>query len=150
MRFTVGLDRTVGRSVYRIHRGLYRLSRGWIGHRTPVGPILLLTTTGRRSGRRRSVPLLYFATSGHYFVVGSNGGRPSPPAWIHNVQSEPRVSVQVGPRRFAAVAQLSSSAERDDLWPRLTEFYPGWAHYESLTDRPINVVRISESTTTHQ
>ena len=146
----MGLDRSVGRSVYRIHRGLYRLSRGWIGHRTPVGPILLLTTTGRRSGRRRSVPLLYFATSGHYFVVGSNGGRPSYPGWFLNVRGDAPVSVQVGARRFAAVAQVVTPAERDDLWPRLTAFYPGWAHYESLTDRPIPVVRISESTETHR
>jgi deazaflavin-dependent oxidoreductase (nitroreductase family) len=148
MRFTVGLDRTVGRLVYRIHRRLYRLTGGWIGHRTPVGPILLLTTTGRRSGRRRSVPLLYFEQSGDYFVVGSNGGRPSYPGWILNVQSDARVSVQVGPRRFAAVAKVVSSAQRDDLWPRLTGFYPGWAHYETLTDRPIKVVRVSESTET--
>lgn len=60
------------------------------------------------------------------------------------------MSVQVGPRRFAAVAHVVTSAERDDVWPRLTELYSGGAHDESLTDRPINIVRISEDTATVQ
>lgn len=133
----------MGRSLYRLHRWLYRRTRGVVGHRSPEGPILLLETTGRRSSQPRTVPLLYFKNEGFFYVVASNGGRPSYPGWFLNVRVNSRVKVQVGPRRLNAVAQVIEQAERNDLWPQLTAFYSGWAHYETLTSRPIPVVRIS-------
>lgn len=140
LKSTVVLDRTIGRAVYRLHRLLYRLTRGLVGHRSPLGPILLLTTTGRRSGRLRTVPLLYFTRDGKYFVVASNGGRRGHPNWLLNLRREPGVALQVGARRLRAVGRELSPQEREVLWPALTAFYPGWAHYATLTDRPIPVV----------
>ena len=134
------LDRTIGRFVYPLHRQLYRLTGGRIGHRTPQGPVLLLTTTGRKSGQLRTTPLLYLADGDDYVVVASNGGRPNTPAWWHNLRARPEAEVQVGPRRVPVVAELAGPDERARLWPRLTEFYEGWAHYQTLTDREIPVV----------
>ena len=144
--WTVLLDRTVGRKLYRLHLGLYRLTRGVIGHRTPLGPILLLGVTGRRTGLVRTTPLLYCEIAGQIFVVGSNGGRPAPPQWLLNIEANPDVHVQIGAQRFAALARELSLDEHSALWPELTGFYPGWAHYQSLTSRPIRIVEIVAAT----
>jgi len=137
------LDRTIGRWVYRLHLRLYRWTRGVVGHRTPLGPILLLSVTGRTTRRTRTTPLLYCELDGRIFVVASNGGRPSPPQWLLNVEVEPDVQVQIGAKRFAARARELSIDEQAARWPALTEFYPGWAHYQTLTTRPIRVIEIT-------
>ena len=136
------LDRTLGRVLYRWHLRLYRWTRGVIGHRTPLGPILLLSATGRRTGLVRTTPLLYCELEGAIFVVGSNGGRPSPPQWLLNVEARPDVQVQIGAKHFAARARELDVAEQSARWPALTDFYPGWAHYQTLTSRPIRVIEI--------
>jgi deazaflavin-dependent oxidoreductase (nitroreductase family) len=105
--------------------------------------MLLMTVKGRKTGLPRSVTLLYHAARGKYYVVGSNGGRPSHPTWILNVRTNPDVHVQVGATRFDALARELSSEERAFVWPELTDFYPGWAHYETLTNRPISVIELS-------
>src|SRR5579863_779420 len=126
---TVAFDRSLGRMSYPIHIRLYRLTRGLVGHRSPAGPMLILTSTGRKSGAARSNGLLYLERDGKYFVVASNGGRASNPNWLYNVQHEPNVTVQVGAKRFNATAHVLDVHERAAVWPRLTAFYPGWAHY---------------------
>src|SRR5271154_1590532 len=105
LKLTVAIDRTVGRTIYRWHVRLYRLTRGFIGHKSPVGPMLLLETRGRRSGVTRSVTLLYLEQATNFYVVASNGGRPDHPEWLLNVIAQPDVTVQVGARRFAAIAR---------------------------------------------
>lgn len=139
------LDRTVGRVLYRWHLRLYRLTRGAVGHRTPLGPILLLSVTGRRTGRERTTPLLYCELEGRIFVVGSNGGRPKPPQWLLNVEAGPDVHVQIGAQRFAARARELTVEEESARWPALTEFYAGWAHYQTLSSRPIRVIEITRT-----
>ena len=139
-RNAVRLDRTIGRFVYPLHRWLYRTTGGRIGHRTRQGPVLLLTTVGRKSGQPRTTPLLYMADGDDVVVVASNGGRPQTPAWWHNLRAQPEAEVQVGPRRMSVAAELAGPEERARLWPRLTGFYGGWAHYQTLTDREIPVV----------
>src|SRR3984885_1770296 len=79
VKLTVAIDRTIGRTIYRWHVHLYRLTRGVIGHKSPVGPMLLLETRGRKSGQARSVTLLYYEKGGIFYVVASNGGRPGHP-----------------------------------------------------------------------
>lgn len=139
---SVKLDRTVGRWVYAVHLSLYRLTGGAIGHKTSTGPILLLTTTGRKSGQVRTTPLLYMPDGDSYLVVGSNGGRPNPPSWFLNVRDKPTVSLQVGRLKMDAAAQVLDSGEKETVWPRLVNHYPGWDHYTTLTDRDIPVVRL--------
>src|SRR5438034_1014549 len=82
----VRLDRTVGRFIYPVHRMLYRLTGGRVGQKSAQGPMLLLTTTGRKSGQPRTQPLLYMPDGDNYVVVASNGGRDQPPAWWLNLR----------------------------------------------------------------
>jgi deazaflavin-dependent oxidoreductase (nitroreductase family) len=139
---TVSFDRAFGRWTYPIHLRVYRLTRGFIGHRSPAGPMLILTSTGRKSGLERSNGLLYLEREGSYYVVASNGGRKNNPNWLSNVRHEPKVKVQAGSKRFDATAHVLDESERAVVWPALTAFYPGWAHYETLTERPLQVIRL--------
>lgn len=140
---SVRLDRWVGRwLVYPLHRTVYRLTRGRVGKRTAQGPVILLTHTGRKSGKRYTTPLLSMPDGDGWVVVASNGGRPEHPAWFHNVKANPDVEVQDGRRTITAVATVASPERRAELWPRLHEQYEGWAHYQTLTDREIPVVEL--------
>lgn len=143
MKLTVAIDRTVGRTIYRWHVRLYRLTRGVIGHRSPVGPMLLLETRGRKSGQTRSVTLLYYETGGIFYVVASNGGRPGHPEWLLNVRAHPEVTVQVGASRFVAAAREIPSTSQPALWKELVAHYHGWADYQLLTDRLISAVALT-------
>jgi deazaflavin-dependent oxidoreductase (nitroreductase family) len=136
----VHFDRTIGRRFYRIHRFVYRWTGGLIGHRTPAGPILLLTTVGRKSGHRSTTPLLYMPDGPLFVVVGSNGGRDQPPAWVLNLAATPAAEIQVGRRRLPVEAHILTGEEKAAMWPRLLEHYKGWGHYQQLTAREIRVV----------
>lgn len=138
----VRLDRTAGRPVYALHRAAYRLSGGLLGGSFAGRPILLLTTTGRRSGRPRQVPMQYMPRGDSLVVVGSNGGRPTDPAWVGNLLAHPQVEVQIRRRVQSCVARVVTGSDRGELWHELGEFYPGYAHYETLTDRVIPVVEL--------
>jgi deazaflavin-dependent oxidoreductase (nitroreductase family) len=141
-RITVRFDRLVGRRSYRVHRVLYRWTGGLLGHRTPVGPMLLLTTIGRRTGQRRTTPLLYAPDGANYVVVGSNGGREQPPAWLLNLTATPAVELQVGRRKVRADAHILNGPEKAVLWPSLVTHYKGWSHYQELTERELKVVSL--------
>jgi deazaflavin-dependent oxidoreductase (nitroreductase family) len=139
---TVMFDRKIGRRFYPVHRRLYQMTGGLIGHRSGMGPILLLTTTGRRSGEPRTTPLLYMPDGVDFVVVGSNGGRDQPPAWLLNLEAGPAAAVQVRRHRFPATAEVLRGRAKAALWTRLTGHYDGWAHYQTLTHRDIPVVRL--------
>jgi F420H(2)-dependent quinone reductase len=141
-KITVTFDRLVGRHFYRIHRFTYKWSGGWVGHRSMGGPMLLLTAVGRKSGELRTNPLLYMPDGPNYVVVGSNGGRPQPPAWILNVTANPAVSLQVGRRKCEADAHVLDEDERAEMWPRLITHFKGWSHYEEITERELKVVSL--------
>jgi deazaflavin-dependent oxidoreductase (nitroreductase family) len=141
-KHAVAFDRKVGRWFYRAHCRAYRLTGGLVGHRSSMGPMLLLTTTGRRTGERRTTPLLYMPDGDDFVVVGSNGGRDRPPAWLLNLEASPEAGIQVARRKAAVVAEVLRGADKDELWPRLTEHYQGWSYYQQLTDREIPVVRL--------
>jgi deazaflavin-dependent oxidoreductase (nitroreductase family) len=139
-KIIVRFDRLVGRRFYRMHRFVYQKSNGRIGHRSPAGPMLLLTTVGRKSGQRRTTPLLYMPQGEGFVVVGSNGGRDQPPAWILNVATTPKVDLQVGRRKLTADARILTEDEKTAIWPTLTTHYKGWSDYQQLTERELNVV----------
>jgi F420H(2)-dependent quinone reductase len=139
---TVAFDRILGRMSYPVHNRIYRLSKGRIGYRSPAGPMLLLTSTGHRTGVSRTHALLYLVRDGLYYVVASNGGRSSDPHWLFNIRHDPNVKVQAGSRKFDAMAHVLDTKERSVMWPILTTFYPGWSHYETLTSRNLQVVRL--------
>jgi deazaflavin-dependent oxidoreductase (nitroreductase family) len=142
LKLTVAIDRTIGRTIYPWHVALYRLTRGFIGHRSPVGPMLILEVRGRRSGLKRSKTLLYFEKAGVYYVVASNGGRPEHPQWLFNVRANPDVSVQVRAKKFEAQARVIASTDQPDIWRELVGFYGGWGDYQKLTNRTIYFVEL--------
>ena len=126
--------------VTRFHRAVYRASRGRLLGSGLGLPMLLLTTTGRVSGRRRTVPLTGFRDGKDVVVVGSNGGSDRDPAWISNVRTDPEVTVQLGGRRWAARARLATESETTRLWPIVVGGFGGYGTYRTRTDRPIPLV----------
>jgi deazaflavin-dependent oxidoreductase (nitroreductase family) len=102
--------------------------------------ILLLTTTGRKTGTKRTTPLGSFQDDGAFVVVGSNGGLDSHPGWFHNLLANPRVELQVRADRFPAVARVASASERPRLWARLVVLAPPYGEYEKRTKREIPLV----------
>jgi deazaflavin-dependent oxidoreductase (nitroreductase family) len=129
------------RCITGMHTALYRLSGGLVGGWIGV-PILLLTTKGRRSGRRRTQPLLYLRTDRGYALVASYGGSDRHPDWYLNLDAEPEVEVQVGPTRTRMRARTTSAERRAELWPRLVALYKDYDVYQSRTEREIPVVEL--------
>ena len=124
----------------KVHSVLYRSSNGAIGGRIANSPVLLLTTTGRRSGKQRTVPLLYLRDGGNVVLVASNGGAVRHPTWWLNLQTTPEAWIQVKGIRRRVKAEQASAADKQRLWPRLTAMYPGYKRYQEITDRDIPVV----------
>ena len=100
-------------------------------------PVLLLTTTGRRTGAPRTVPLTYFEEGGDLVLVASYGGRPDNPSWFENLLANSEVWVQIGGGRRRMRARRASAVERARLWPRIVETYDGYARYQTKTSREI-------------
>jgi deazaflavin-dependent oxidoreductase (nitroreductase family) len=124
------------------HSGLYRLSRGRLGRRIGKAPVLLLSTTGRKTGQRRTVPLLFIGDAGDWIVVASNGGRDDHPGWWRNLSANANATVQAGTRHATVSASEVSSEDRERLWPRLAAVYPSYDAYTKKTERHIPVVRL--------
>jgi len=103
-------------------------------------PTLLLTTTGRKSGRQLTLPLIFGRSGTDYVVVASKGGAPNHPAWYVNLQANPEVQVQVKAEKFAARAHTAEGAERASLWPLMVGVFSPYADYQTRTERQIPVV----------
>ena len=120
---------------------VYRMTGGAVGRRLVDNDMLLLTTKGRRSGKRHTVPLLYISEDERLVVIASYGGRDLPPDWYLNLEADPRVVVELpGFRRREFRARTAGSAERAGWWPRVVEAYHDYATYQSRTGREIPVV----------
>ena len=130
----------------RVNIALYRATGGKVFGRIGKAPILLLTTTGRRSGGPRTTPLLYLKDGERLAVVASYGGRPSHPAWYLNLEANPEIEVQVGRLQEQRVARTATAEERDELWPRLVAMYGSYAGYQTKTARTIPVVLLETPT----
>ena len=124
----------------RLHVAAYRRSGGKIGRRLSGAPVLLLDHVGRRTGTRRTTPLLYLADGEDLVIVGSRGGSKAPPAWWLNLTANPRATVQVGPRRREVLARTASAEEKARLWPLLVEAYSDYQTYQDRTEREIPVI----------
>jgi deazaflavin-dependent oxidoreductase (nitroreductase family) len=130
-------------AITKLHVAVYRLSGGRIGSRVKRdAPVLLLTTTGRKTGKRRTNPLIYVEDGEGYAVVASKGGAPHHPAWYLNLSSHPDVTVQVKNRRLAARAEPAGDEDRARLWPRMTAIWPQYDDYQTKTSRRIPVVML--------
>ncbi len=133
------------RSLGAVHRSLYRLSRGRIGARIWTLPIVLLTTTGRTSGKPRTVPLCALPDGRDYIVIASFGGMDRSPAWWLNLERTPIATLQVGAEHFTVTARATSGDERERLWTRVVERAPGYLNYARRTTREIPVVVLART-----
>jgi deazaflavin-dependent oxidoreductase (nitroreductase family) len=138
------MPKIVLRTVGALTSWIYRMSGGrWLGRFPSGAPVCLLTTKGRKSGQRRTVPLLFLTDGDDLVVVASQSGAPVHPGWYFNLVADPVNEVQVGRRCFAVVARTVSEAEKAALWPALVAIYPPYEVYKQRTTRSIPVVRLS-------
>jgi deazaflavin-dependent oxidoreductase (nitroreductase family) len=128
------------RAFMALHVGLYRLSRGKLGGTMNGFKVLLLTTTGRKSGKTRTAPLGFFERQGGYLIVASNGGQPVHPAWYHNLTSNPQVTIQVLERVIPVTAEVLAGDDRAQAWQQVVTTAPPYAAYEKKTAREIPLV----------
>jgi deazaflavin-dependent oxidoreductase (nitroreductase family) len=122
------------------HVKRYVETDGAEGHDWQGVAVLILTTTGRRSGQARSTALIYGRHGDDFLVVASKGGAPSHPAWYENLVADPEVTVQVKGDRFAARARTATADEKPELWSAMTAIWPPYDEYQQKTDREIPVV----------
>ncbi len=122
----------------------YRLTGGKFGARVPGLRVLLLTTTGRKSGKQRTTPLGYFEHDGRYVIIGMgvNAGFDTHPAWFQNLRSNPRATIQVNDKQFEVSAELAGPDKRGQLWARLMEVAPVYADFAKKTSREIPLVTL--------
>lgn len=138
-RMSHSLGATGLRWVGKLNVPLYRLSRGRIGGKVGNGPVLLLTTTGRKSGQPRTAPVLYLADGERFVVINTNAGNAKTPAWSLNLGANPEADVEVGGTKTKVRARMAEGEERDELWRRHMQQYSGWDYYESKLDRQPSV-----------
>jgi deazaflavin-dependent oxidoreductase (nitroreductase family) len=123
------------------HVRRYRETGGEVGHIWKEGStVLLLTTTGRKTGAETTTPLIYASDGDRYVIIASKGGAPNDPGWYRNLAKTPEVEVQVLDDVFHARARTAEGAERDQLWAKANEVWPHYAEYQEKTDREIPVV----------
>jgi deazaflavin-dependent oxidoreductase (nitroreductase family) len=138
---------TVGRAAVPIDRWLQRKTGGRV---SVIGrsalPTLLLTTTGRKSGQPRTVPLIYAPDGDRFVVTASNWGQQTHPAWSANLLAEPRATVLLSDgREFPVRATLAEGAERDRVWPLVTRVWPAYDTYVVRSGRDIRVFVLTPS-----
>jgi deazaflavin-dependent oxidoreductase (nitroreductase family) len=146
-----GLDKPfvpkVIKAMSALNTRVYRATGGRVGRHWRIGaglrkkvPICLLTTTGRKTGTLRTVPLCYLADDERIVLVASQGGLPKHPLWYLNIVANPDVTVQIGRATRRMHARTADPDERAALWPRMLELYADFASYQSWTDRQIPLV----------
>jgi F420H(2)-dependent quinone reductase len=136
-RVSTGLGTRGLRGLGKLNVPIYRLTRGRVMGKIGRAPVLLLTTTGRRSGQERTAPVLYLPDGERLVVIGSNAGNTRPPAWALNLRANPDADVEVRGDRRRVHARVAEGEERADLWRRMNEQYGGFDDYESRTSRDI-------------
>ena len=129
------------RAMSAVNTWIFRASGGRLGSRFLRGaPVLLLTTTGAKSGVRRTTPLIYLADGPRMVLVASKGGMSHSPAWYHNLMANPECEVQIATRTTHMVARRASAEEKAALWPKLVAIYRDYDDYQARTSRDIPVL----------
>jgi deazaflavin-dependent oxidoreductase (nitroreductase family) len=128
----------------KAHKAIYRMSGGRLLARMGEAPMFLLTTTGRKSGKPRTTPLLYIEEGDGFAIVASFGGSPAHPSWYLNLEKNPRATVQIEERVIPVIASTASPDEKKRLWPRFTAIYPDYDNYQKETKRDIPVVLLQK------
>ena len=125
------------------HVRLYRASGGRIGRRFRSAPVMLLDHVGRKSGQRRTSPLIYARDGDDVLLIASNGGDARHPAWFHNLTAAGTARVQVGPESWEATVRVAEEPERSELWRKMVAVYPPYDEYQQRTEREIPLVVLS-------
>lgn len=123
------------------HVERYQATDGKEGHDWLEGsPVLLLTTTGHKSGESRTTPLIYGRSGDDVLLVASKGGSDEPPAWFLNLEANPEVGVQIWGEKFDARARTATAEEKPEMWAEMLSHWPHYGEYQKLTGREIPVV----------
>ena len=120
----------------------FRANEGRVGGMFEGSPLVLLTTTGAKSGKPTTTPVMYLADGDRYVIIASNAGADNHPAWYHNLRAAPEAKVEVGTEEFGVKAEFVEGEERDELYARMVALAPGFAEYEAKTTRRIPVVAL--------
>lgn len=120
----------------------FRANGGKVGGQFEGVTLLLLTTTGAKSGQKRINPLTYLLDSERLFIFAAKGGSPTNPDWYHNLVAHPQVTIELGTEQFEATAVLVEGEERDQIYAKEVQHHPGAADYEKTTTRKIPVVEL--------
>jgi deazaflavin-dependent oxidoreductase (nitroreductase family) len=118
----------------------FRANDGKVGGQFEGAPILLLHTTGAKSGHERVHPMMYQQVGAGYAVFATKGGAPTNPDWYHNIVAHPRVQAEIGSQTHEFTARVAAGDEREQIWSAQKSSYPGFADYEQNTTRQIPVV----------
>jgi deazaflavin-dependent oxidoreductase (nitroreductase family) len=119
------------------HAGVYRATGGKLFGRMGKSPILLLNTVGRKSGKKRTSPLLYVMDGEDFVIIASKGGAPTHPAWYLNLKGNPEATVEIGDQEVRVRAREADSEEKARLWQKMVEMYPTYDDYQKKTERDI-------------
>lgn len=138
-RFSSSLGANGLRWAGKVNVPVYRATGGRLLGRVGKAPVLLLTTTGRKSGQKRTAPVVFLADGERMIVIGSNAGNDRVPAWALNLKANPDAEVEVGRRRQKIRARVAEGEERAELWRKCNDQYAGFDDYEERTDRPISL-----------
>lgn len=122
------------------HVRVYRETNGETGYLWNGVPTLLVTMTGRKSGKKRTIPIIYTQVGEKYVIMASKGGWATHPAWYLNILENPEVEVQVKADIFKALARTATSPEREELWAEAVKAWPNYDVYQTRTTRQIPVV----------
>jgi F420H(2)-dependent quinone reductase len=141
-QFDFHLSRRFPKFSGRTNRFVYRLTGGHVGGTKRGIPIGLLTTTGRRSGKARTVPIMYLDDDSRFLVVASNGGFDRPPAWCLNLQADPQAEFRTKAGAVKVTACELTEAEQRELWDRIVQHNPLWGAFQSCTKRRTLVIAL--------
>jgi deazaflavin-dependent oxidoreductase (nitroreductase family) len=128
-----------------LHARLFRSSKGRVGASMRKAPMLLLNTTGAKSGEPRTSPLIYLADGADFIVVASNAGQDHAPGWYYNLVANPSGSVEIAGVTTPISAEVIPAAEHAALWPRLDAIFSGYAKYRQRTTREIPLLRLRKA-----
>jgi F420H(2)-dependent quinone reductase len=139
----VRMPKPMSKSFSTVHRAAVSATGGRLGIRFRGQPVILLTTTGRKTGKERTWPLVGLPLeSGGWVIAGSNGGHDAHPGWYLNLRANPEATVQEGRRHVKVLARDASPAERAEHWSRFVDLLDTYAEYQAATDRQIPVVML--------
>ena len=123
----------------------FRGNGGKVGGPFARADLLLLTTTGAKSGQPRLAPLAYLTIDGKMIIIGSKAGADTNPDWVHNLRANPRAHIEVGTDAYDVTARELPAAERDDAYPKIVAVAPGFGEYQSKTSRVIPLFELTRN-----